>query len=104
MQICAKVITVDCSFGAILGIIAKALEYLAQGPGCTQIGLPAVIFKADQCLSVPAKRDIPDAARRACAAMNGPGIEDSQTFHVGTGGRTVIVRQQLVATTDCQYG
>jgi hypothetical protein len=65
---------------------------------------PAVVFKAYQGAAVPTDRDIPDAARRARALVNSPGIEDAQAFHIRSVGRAIVLGQELVSTADSQDG
>src|SRR5579885_2413982 len=88
----------------VFRIVAIALEDAPQRPGRSQVGAPAMIFKTHQRTAVPTDGNVADAAWRARPFMDGPGIEDAEAAHIGSIGRAIIMREQLVAAADCQNG
>src|SRR5207248_8379955 len=104
MQIRPIGMPVNSSLRTILCIVAMPFEHFTQGFRCTEIRSTSVIFKTYQCTTVPGNSDISNATRNMDAFMNRPCIKNAQSAHIDTTGGPVVVRKQLVSTTDRQHG
>src|SRR5579872_837350 len=104
MHICPKRMAVNRSFCAVLCVVAITLENFAQRFGSAKIGTSPVVLKADESTLIPTNCHVACTAWYLWPFVNSPGIEYTQSLHIGTFRGMVILCQQLEASTNRQDG